>query len=90
MCRDLEGVRNRPLQMPPLLSSLWQEVRNTSSGVVSPGTLREKKESRSLEPELGLLVSLQLLAFYGVPLHAGRALNACLIRCCVCLITVAF
>jgi len=75
-CRALEVVENRPLQLPPLLLSLVGGREHALEGHVLPETPREKEESRSLEPILRLLASLQLLAIYCVPLQAGRALNA--------------
>ena len=66
--------------MPPLLPSLAGGRKLASVSYVLPGIPREKEGSRPLEPGLGLYVSLQFLSSCGVPLQAGRALNARPIR----------
>ena len=56
----------------------------------APGNSERKEMEQTLGPGLGRLVSLQFLSFCGVPLHAGRALNAHHIRYYMCQLIVAF
>ena len=56
--------------MPPLLPSLAGGREHALRNYLSLETPRENEGSEPLEPELRLLVSLQLLAIGGVPLLA--------------------
>ena len=75
--------------MPPLLLSFGRRSETCPGSYVLPGTLREREGSRPWAGTQAVGVAL-IFFFLWHALHAGRAINARPIWCCVCQITITF
>ena len=75
---------------PSAFLSLAGGRKRVLENYVIPGASREREGSRLFEYSLRLPVFLQFLSFSGMPLQAGRVLNARPICRCIGQVTVTF